>query len=180
MFSNPVLHFSQLARPALAIVQILLRLISATAAPRSPWFGTVNHEHCCGRRRIVARAVTGTECPTLTAVTTFPRGGVAFGRLPCCSHLQSSSRWGFSSRNIGFRCIPPPPWLLRLPRHKPSGLALTARPNDAKTFTHPAAWPPHPAAQPRRPCGGERPRLPPGLPAERRGFLRLISSAPPF
>jgi len=131
MFLQPGVALFATRAPSTRNVQILLRLSSATAAPRSPWFGTVNHEHCCGRRRIVARAVTGTECPALTAVTTFPRGGVAFGRLPCCSHLQSSSRWGFSSRNIGFRCIPTPPWLLRLPRHKPSGLALTVRPNDA-------------------------------------------------
>ena len=72
--------------------------------------------------------------------------------------LLSLSRWGFSSRNIGFRCIPTPPWLLRLPQHKLSGLALTVRPIDANDpHPYPAARPCRPA---HRPCGGVRlPRI---------------------
>jgi hypothetical protein len=58
------------------------------------------------------------RCPTLTALRTFQRGAVAFGRLPYSSRLRSSSRWGFSSRNIGFRCIPARPYRLELRRLK--------------------------------------------------------------
>src|SRR5262249_22286934 len=119
--------------------------------------GTVNHRAPLGSKGNCHRAVPGTTCLTLTTLRTFPPGAVAFGRLGYCSRLPSSSRWGFSSRNIGFRCIPTPPWLLRLPHHKLSGLALTVHPNDANDLhSHPAARPCRPA---HRPCDGEHRRL---------------------
>jgi len=51
-------------------------------------------------------------CLTPTALAISHPGEVAFGHRPWSSRLRSSSRWGFSSRNIGFRYILTPPYRL--------------------------------------------------------------------
>jgi len=86
--------------------------------PRPRRFGTVNHRALLWSQGDCCRAITGTKCLALTAIRTLPRGTVAFGRLRYSSRLRSSSRWGFSSGNIGFRCIPARPCPLELRRLK--------------------------------------------------------------
>ena len=49
---------------------------------------------------------------TPTALAISHRGEIAFGHPPWSSRLRSSSRRGFSSRNIGFRYILTPPYRL--------------------------------------------------------------------